>query len=116
MANVMTKQIMNHIVQKCAKATSDTTQKTHAPSPVSSNANLTDRQAALLSELLNKRGQVTYSPQGNSPSASGYSEINRANETASASKMTPAQRTKVLNASAAHGRTVSLDELLGRLK
>jgi hypothetical protein len=138
MANVLTKQIMNHIVQKCAKEFPDAAHSTNLPLTGSSNAHLTDRQAALLSDLLNKKGQTDSETAGKATSAYGRSasvqnfsarsgsarDVSDRNKSALSGS---AQResthvsygqalTKAKSGTAVQGRAVPLDELIGRLK
>lgn len=138
MANVLTKQIMNHIVQKCAKEFPDATHSTNLPLTGSSNPHLTGRQAALLSDLLNKKGQTDSEPAGKatyvygrsantqnfsarSGSARDVSERNKSTLNGSAQRESTQVSygqalTKAKSGTAVQGRAVSLDELLGRLK
>lgn len=111
MANILTKQIMDHIVQKCAKDLAEASPGAKAPMKVSSGSHLTERHAAMLSELLNKKGQAAESV--NDRNVKGADIRTQARAVESSRTAEPAG---VRNANVVHGRAVSLDELLGRLK
>lgn len=111
MANILTKQIMDHIVQKCAKDLADHSHSAQAPMSVSAGSHLTERHAAMLSELLNKKGQVTFSA-----SDQDYKKSERRPVTGTSEQVKVSEPAKTKNINVVHGRAVSLDELLGRLK
>ncbi|SCZ81637.1 hypothetical protein [Acidaminobacter hydrogenoformans] len=125
MANILTKQIMDHIVQKCAKDLVDASPGTKEASGVSSSSHLTERQAAMLSDILNKKGQAADRTSDRTSDRATDRNTDRTvkamdlNAVAQARKGGQTKASKPVadkNSNVVHGRAVSLDELLGRLK
>ena len=114
MANILTKQIMDHIVQKCAKDLVDASPAKNATTKVSSSSHLTERHAAMLSELLNKKGQAADGGGDRNGRRTDLESLTSQSRVAAPSKTVEPASAK--NANVVHGRAVSLDELLGRLK
>lgn len=113
MANILTKQIMDHIVQKCAKGLADASPAVKTSAAGASGNHLTERHAALLSDLLNKKGQGAERTPDRGVKGS-LPEIKAQAKSSVQSK--PEANAGPRGSSAVHGRAVSLDELLGRLK
>ena len=113
MANILTKQIMDHIVQKCAKGLADAAPASRQTEAGASGTHLTERHAALLSDLLNKKGQGAERTPDRGVKGS-LPEIKA--QAKSGVQVKTEANTGPRGASAVHGRAVSLDELLGRLK
>jgi hypothetical protein len=117
MANILTKQIMDHIVQKCAKDLVDASPAKNATTKVSSSSHLTERHAAMLSELLNKKGHTTDRASEKAADRTVRAmDLNTLTQARKGEQPKASQPAAVKNANVVHGRAVSLDELLGRLK
>lgn len=114
MANILTKQIMDHIVQKCAKDLAESSPGVKSPARTSSGSHLTERHAAMLSELLNKKGQAADGGGDKNGRRTDLESLTSQSRVAAPSKSVEPASAK--NANVVHGRAVSLDELLGRLK